>query len=315
LLARRGRRADAVLFLAAATVGPFVGGVVTLLSPSGGGNVPGTSSHWLWEDVLGIGLPAREGGLVALTVLACSALVVLGLALPRWFATTERSAQYIALSSLVVGLLVSLPPLYPILTSLMGGDAIAWRLAWTVPVPILVGLVASQPAHRRGLQVVASTALVVTSVVVAGVPLWSGTNSAHLAPPGAWKVRSPDDLAAAQWIVSMNPSGPFLAPIYVTAPTGAITSRIHPVGTTLTYMDALQGVAEAHLKDRLLLQHIVDKDIRNPSVTQDALGALKELKVTLMCVTWNDAMTADLATLGGYVKGFSRGPWTCFRKG
>lgn len=314
LLARRGRRVDAVLFLAAATVGPFIAGVVTLLSPSGGGNLAGTSSHWLWGDVLGIGLPAREGGLVALAVVVCAALAALGVLLPRWFATTERTAQYIALSSVVVGLLVSLPPLYPILTSLMGGDAVAWRLAWTVPVPILVGLVASQPAHRKGMPVVASTLLVVTCVAAGGIPLWSATNSAHLARPGAWKLRSPDDLSAAQWIVTQNPTGPFLAPNYVTVTTGVITSRIHPVGTRLDYMGILEGVGEAHLKDRLLLQRIVDKGVRNPTATPDALRALKELNVTVMCVLWNDAMTADLAARGGYLKGFSRGPWTCFRK-
>ena len=314
LLARRGRRVDAVVFLAAATVGPFVGAVVTLLSPSGGGNIPGTSLHWLWADVLGVGLPAREGGLVALAVGVAAALVVLGLALPRWFATTERTAQYIALSSVVVGLLVSLPPIYPILTSLMGGDAVAWRLAWIVPVPILVGLVASQPAQRRGMPVVALTLLVVTCLVAGGLPLWSAKNQAHLAPPGAWKVRSPDDLAAAQWIVAMNPTGPYLAPIYVTAPTGALTSRIHPVGTRLTYMTALEGVAAAHLKDRLLLQRIVDKDIRDPSAIPDALTALKDLKVTVMCASSNDAMTTDLAVRGGYTRAFSRGAWTCFNK-
>jgi len=315
LLARRGRRVDAVLFLAAATVGPFVGAVVTLLSPSGGGNIPGTSSHWLWADVLGIGLPAREGALVALAVLLCAALVVLGLALPRWFATTERTALYIALSSVVVGLLVSLPPFYPILTSLMGGDAIAWRLAWVVPVPILVGLVASLPAQRRGMPVVASAMLVLTCLIAGGIPLWSAKNHAHLAGPGAWKVRSPDDLAAAQWIVAKNPAGPFLAPIYVTSATGAITSRIHPVGTTLTYMTALDGVPAAHLKERLLLQRIVEKDIiRDPSAIPDALTALKELRVTVMCASSNDARTTGLAVRGGYTRGFSRGPWTCYNK-
>lgn len=314
LLARRGRRVDAVLFLAATTVGPFIAGVVTLLSPSGGGNIVGTTSHWLWGGVLGIGLPARTGGLVALIVIVCSALVALGLALPRWFATTERTAAYIALSCVVVGLLISLPPIYPVLTSVMGGDAVAWRLAWIVPVPILVGLVASLPALRGGVPVVAATALVVTCLLAGGVPLWSATNSAHLAPPGAWKLRSPDDLAAARWIVDQNLTGPYLAPNYVTATTGAITSRIHPVGTRLGYMLALEGVDAAHLQDRLLLQRIVDKGIRNPTVTPDALRALKELNVTAMCVRWNDAMTADLAARGGYVKGFSRGAWTCFRK-
>ena len=315
LLARRGRRIDAVLFLAAATVGPFIAGVVTLLSPSGGGNLVGTTSRLLWGDVLGTGLPARAGGLVALAVMVCAALVALGLALPRWFATTERTAQYIALSSVIVGLLVSLPPLYPILTSLMGGDAVAWRLAWVVPVPILVGLVASQPWLRRGVPVVTTTVFVVTCLVAGGIPLWSATNSAHLAPPGAWKIRSPDDLAAAQWIVAQNSTGRYLAPNYVTATTGVITSRIYPVGTRLDYMPTLKGITEAHLPDRLLLQRIVDKGIRNPTATPDALQALKELNVTVMCVLWNDAMTADLATRGGYVKGFSRGPWTCFRKG
>ena len=79
-------------------------------------------------------------------------------------------------------------------------------------------------------------------------------------------------------------------------------------------MPALEGIAEAHLPDRLLLQRIVDKGIRNPKAIPGALRALNELNVTVMCVTWNDAMTADLAARGGYVKGFSRGPWTCFRK-
>ena len=315
LLARRGRRVDAILFLTATSVGPLIGGVATLLAPHGGGRVFAASSQWLWSDVLGGNLPPREGGLVAVAVVLSAALVAMGLALPRWFATTERTAQYIALSSVVVGLLVSFPPLYPILTSVMGGDEVAYRLAWIVPVPILVGLVASLPALRRGMPAVATSALVVTCLVAGGVPLWSSTNSAHLAPPGAWKVRSPDDLAAAQWIVSMNPTGPYLAPNWVTFATGALTSRLHAVGTRSDYMLALEGVAEAHLKDRLLLQRIVDKGIRNPTATPDALRALKELKVTVMCVLWNDAMTADLAARAGYVKGFSRGPWTCFRKG
>ena len=312
LLARRGRRVDAVLFLAAVAVGPFIAGVVTLLSPSGGGNLVGTTSRWLWGDVLGTGLPARAGGLVALTVLVCAALVALGLALPRWFATTERTAQYIALSSIVVGLLISLPPIYPVLTSLMGGDAVAWRLAWIVPVPILVGLVASQPALRGGVPVVVATVFVVACLVAGGVPLWSATNSAHLAKPGAWKIRSPDDLSTAQWIVSQKSTGRYLAPTYVTTTTGIITSLIHPVGTRLDYMPTLKGISDAHLQDRLLLQRIVDKGIRNPTATPDALRALKELNVTVMCVLSNDAMTTDLAARGGYLQRFSRGPWTCF---
>jgi hypothetical protein len=314
LLARRGRRVDAVLFLAATTVGPFIAGVLTLLSPSGGGNLAGTTSHWLWGDVLGTGLPARAGGLVALTVLVCAALVALGLALPRWFATTERTAQYIALSSVVVGLLISLPPIYPVLTSLMGGDAVAWRLAWIVPVPILVGLVASQPALRGGVPVVATSLFVVACLVAGGIPLWSATNSAHLAKPGAWKIRSPDDLAAAQWIVNQKSTGRYLAPNYVTATTGVITSLIHPVGTRQDYMPTLKGISDAHLQDRLLLQRIVDKGIRKPTATPDALRALKELNVTVMCVLWNDVMTSDLAARGGYVMRFSRGPWTCFSR-
>lgn len=314
LLARRGRRVDAVVFLAAVAVGPFVAGVVTLLSPSGGGNLVGTTSRWLWADVLGTGLPARAGGLVALTVLVCAALAALGLALPRWFATTERTAQYIALASVVVGLLVSLSPIYPVLTSLMGGDSVAWRLAWIVPVPILVGLVASQPALHGGVPAVATSLFVVACLAAGGIPLWSATNSAHLARPGAWKIRSPDDLAAAQWIVSQNSTGRYLAPNYVTATTGVITSHIHPVATRLDYMPALEGVGAAHLPDRLLLQRIVDQGIRNQSATPDALRALRVLDVTVICVAWNDAMTADLAARGGYAKGFSRGPWTCFRK-
>jgi hypothetical protein len=163
--------------------------------------------------------------------------------------------------------------------------------------------------------VVTTTVFVVTCLVAGGIPLWSAANSAHLAPPGAWKIRSPDDLAAAQWIVAQNSTGRYLAPNYVTATTGVITSRIYPVGTRLDYMPTLKGITEAHLPDRLLLQRIVDKGIRNPTATPDALRALKELNVTVMCVLWNDAMTADLAAQGGYLKGFSRGPWTCFRKG
>jgi hypothetical protein len=114
--------------------------------------------------------------------------------------------------------------------------------------------------------------------------------------------------------VTQNSTGPYLAPNWVTFATGAITSRIHAVGTRGDYMTALEGVSEAHLQDRLLLQRIVDKGIRDPSAIPDALHALKELKVTVMCVLWNDQMTADLTVRGGYVKGFSRGPWTCFSK-
>jgi hypothetical protein len=206
------------------------------------------------------------------------------------------------------------PPVYPVLTALTGGDAIAYRIAWVLPVPALVGLVASLPSRRWGLPVLPATALAVVAVLVAGQPLWSASNGASLGRPGTWKVRDQSDLAAARWIVEQDPQGRYLAANWVAMMTGVLTSELRPVGTRMDYVRSLEGVPGAQADERVLLQGVADGDttLRVPDNLPIVEGALDDLDVSAACVAWSDAFTAEV--FADWRPGFTSGPWTCWSR-
>ncbi|MFF1528391.1 DUF6077 domain-containing protein [Cellulomonas sp. NPDC058312] len=302
------RRVRDVLVLGAATVlVPVVAGVVTVLSPSGSGNEAGRSTTWLWTRVL-------DDGWVGAVVVVAALVVLVGVLRPAWAGVVEPGSQRGLAVVVLAGLLCSLPPLYPVLTALMGGDAIAYRLAWLVPVPALIGLLASLPARRGWFPVVPLSAGALAVVLVVGQPLWAASNLAHVGRPGTWKVRDQADLAAARWIVQEQPEGRYLAANWVAMMTGVLTSELRPVGTRLDYVRSLEGVPGADVENRLLLQQIADgsTELRTTDHLEDAELALDALDVDVACVVWSDEFTGELFST--WQPGFASGPWTCWSR-
>jgi hypothetical protein len=306
LVARR--RFEAAVLVLAASAGPVAAGVMTVLSPVGSRNEGGRATGWLWLRVLG-----DEPAIWALVAVA-GLLVLAGLAWPRWCAALDRPAQVGLALTLVAGFACTVPPVYPVLTALMGGDAVAFRLAWVLPLPAVVGLVASLPARRLGLPVVPAVALALAAVLAAGQPLWSAANGADLGRPGSWKVRDQADLAVARWIVEQGPAGRYLAPGQVALATGVLTSELRPVGTRMDYVLSLGQVPGSRVEQRALLQGMADGDIalRVPGRADDVAAALDDLDVSVACVLSPDPFTAGVFT--GWEPGIAIAPWGCWSR-
>ncbi|HYQ74702.1 DUF6077 domain-containing protein [Cellulomonas sp.] len=306
LVARRWL--EAVVLVVATSAGPAVAGVMTVLSPVGARNEGGRATGWLWVRVLG-----DEPAIWAL-VAAAGLLVLAGLVRPRWCAALDRPAQIGLSLTLLAGFACTVPPAYPVLTALMGGDAIAFRLAWVLPVPAVVGLVASLPARRLGLPVLPAVALALAAVLAAGQPLWSAANGAAVGRPGAWKVRDQADLAVARWIVDQEPRGRYLAPGQVALATGVLTSELRPVGSRMDYVLSLGQVPGSQVEQRALLQGVADGDtaLRVPENAELVRSALDDLDVTVACVLSPDPFTAE--AFAGWAPGVAVAPWACWSR-
>lgn len=300
------RWSDVVLAVVATAAGPTIMGIWTVLSPAGAGNEPGQSTGWLWLRILG------GSGWVATLVTLAAVLVLVGALRPGW-ASADPTALRILAGSLLLGFLFTVPPLYPVLTALMGGDAIAHRLAWVLPVPAVIGLLASLPARRWGLPVLPAVAGALAVILSVGQPLWAASNMAHLGKPGTWKVRDQADLAAARWIVEQRPEGRYLAASWVAMMAGVLTSELRPVGTRMDYVASLDAISGSQVDERVLLQGVADGvESRLPENREPALAALDALDVEVACVAWDDAFTQDLFGTAGFVPAYAVGPWTCW---
>lgn len=297
---------EAVVVVGAASVGPVVAGVMTVLSSVGARNEGGRATSWLWVTVLG------GSGAIAALLVGAALVVALGVFWPRWFGAIDHGAQTGLALALGAGLLCTVPPLYPILTTLTGGDAIAYRLAWVIPVPAVIGLVASLPARRWGLPVLPAVALALVAILSVGQPLWAASNSASIGRPGTWKVRDQADLAAARWIVAQDPQGRYLAANWVAMMAGVLTSELRPVGTRMDYVTSLAQLPDGQSEDRALLQSIADGvEARTPENLAPAAAALDALDVEVACVAWDDAFTQELFDDAGFTTRYAVGPWTC----
>lgn len=292
----------------AVTVGPIAAGIATILAASGaygGGRGFAPALYGApWPAALADGRVAVAAG-VAATV------VVLGVVAPRWWGTVDASLRAPLVGLVAGGLLVSVGPVYDVLVDVMGSEAVAFRLAWVVPLPALIGLVASLPARRLRSPVGPVVAVVLALVVSAGTPLWDASNHAFLGRPGSWKVRAPEDLLVARWIVEQEPAGRYLAPVWVTQEVAIVSTEPRPVGGRLEYVASLRHLPYGQVDERILLQQISDGDARTEDNREAALEALDALDVTLACVAWNDEFTDDLLTLAGFRQQLVLGPWTC----
>lgn len=272
VLARRPGRA--LLLAGVGCAYPLTAGLVTRLFGNVGeaANAVGPMVN-PWVRTLG-------DGVAALVVGAAAVLAVVGWVLPRCSGITSPTARVTAAASVLAGGLIGLPPVYDVLTGLMGTDAIAWRTMWVVPVPALVAAAVSMVRARLGAGLVAVG--VAAALVVGGVPVWSPLNGARLTAQPQWKMSS-SDLATARWLADEAPrAGRFLARTPVVAATGVMTTELLPVGSRLDYLMQYEAIPSAEVATRTALQQWVDggPGTADPQVLA---GLLDDLDVQVVC--------------------------------
>ncbi|MCZ2841238.1 DUF6077 domain-containing protein [Modestobacter sp. VKM Ac-2980] len=260
--------------LLAIGAGPALAAGAVMLVAGGtgqGGFVPGAAGEDAWEKVLGTGLPA-------VVALAAAVVLIAGCLLPEHWATCAPEARWTALAAVAAGLLIAVPALYALAGSVMGTDAIAWRLTWIVPVPALVALLGGVPGRVKGGVVAVGAA---AALLVGGLPLWSPLNGATVAAPGTWELPA-GPLAAARWAAAEASGERVLAPVDVVAALGVVQPDARPVSSRGEYLEVYADRPGARVATRLLLQRLVEGGT-DPADLARAPEALTTLDVGVVC--------------------------------
>nr|WP_277355722.1 DUF6077 domain-containing protein [Cellulomonas hominis] len=266
-----GRGRAGVLAVLAGSAYPLAAGIVTAVAGRTGEAIPGSTPVNPWIRTLGSGVQAW-------VVLLAAVAVLITAASRRMSAARRVIGRWTAAAAAVSGAVLAAPPTTDLLVRVMGTDAIAWRMVWVVPVPLLVGMLAGV-GRVRVLGVVVAVATSV-ALVAGGLPLWSARNNATLAAPGSWKMAA-GDLETARWLVGAASGGRYLAREQVVAAVGVLDPGSLPVGSRPGYVEAYRDVDGAMVDERLLLQNLAD-GVASPE--PDEVGrALARLDVRLVC--------------------------------
>jgi hypothetical protein len=258
-------------------------------------------------------LKALGAGAPAVVSVVAALVAVLGWCVPRTWAACATVGRSTAAASVCAGVLLCIPGVYDLAIRVMGTDAIAWRLTWVVPVPILVGLLAGLPRWSQVRAGALVGGLAAVALVWGGLPVWSASNAAWGARPPAWKVY-PADLGAARWVAAQQNSGRVLAPAGVVAALGVVTADARPVGSRVDYMVNYSDLPGTRMPQRLLLQRLAEGGSDAADVAA-APAALSALRVWVACTLPGDVLAHEVLQPQGYVLRFREGPLACWSGG
>jgi hypothetical protein len=184
---------------------------------------------------------------------------------------------------------------------LVGLGPTLWRVSWVASIAALVGVlavrVAAYPA-RRSLRLIAPLALVVT-VVLFGLPIWSGRNGVLLQASPQWK-RGPDSIIAAeQAIAAVRPGELILAPDDLAITIDVLTTKVKTVAPRDYFMDYLRHNPRFHYADRLMLVRFANQliSLRYKHRVTQALNRLGVREVCLPVVVPDDPATPRAGTI------------------
>src|SRR4051794_25974340 len=192
----------------------FLGPALLALYPIGAGVVILASEHGEGATAKFLAAP------VVFTTIAIGTGIFglvgwLAIAAAPWL-TRDVTARAVAVSSAVFFVVSLAPGVHAALARLSGAGPVIWRVAWVLPLPALVGLLAAVPLPDSlripAVAWVLPAVLVGVALVLSGRPLWDRGNHVTFHSHPVWKVRSAP-LADAQAIARLGRiSGPVLAP-------------------------------------------------------------------------------------------------------
>jgi hypothetical protein len=306
LLVRRDWRALAVV-AGAGTIPFAIGFTVTKLYPLSellGGHRFG--SPWFFHSVFGVGLVCALG--------------LLGLWAAPWLARPGAPA-WITAGIGAIAVLLLVPGFLPALTDLAGIQGALRRTLWVVPLPVMVGLLASVDVGRLGRRwATVIPALAIIALLIAfGHPLWE----THARQPvslwtksPSWKVQR-SRLADAQAILrGYDGPGPILAKEPIMAAISLITVQPKTVNPRRWYI-RLTGEPQATKDERIRLTAFVKGDTSElPKPTRGQVRQdLARLQVDLVCV---DELRGDVIrtveAAGPYEPAFTVRGQTCLAR-
>jgi hypothetical protein len=269
LLVRRKWRALPVVIVAAAV--PFaIGFAVSSHYPV----VPGFAgalhgNHWFVRSVVGVG--------------AVGAIGTAGLLLGPWLARAGPPAN-IATGIAVVAVVLLAPGALPVLSDASGLTDTLRRTLWVVPLPPLVGLVAT--VRLRGVPTLVPALMSAGLLVAFGQPLWESEGNSLTSRP-TWKTNAAGTSAARAILQRYHDRGAILASEPVMLAIAIETAHPKTVNPRTHYARLLPEPRK-RLRQRLLLTRFAETG--EPGPPASVIRALADLHVGLICVD------ADIAT-------------------
>jgi len=282
LLARRDWRGLPILIAAAAVpflVGLFATRLYPLADALGGGE---KSERYYFHSLFGSGLVATIGALALVSA--------------PWLAR-RGTPRALASAIATVTLVLVAPGLLAMLQDVTGLTGSLRRTLWLVPLPALVGLLASIPVPARPrLRAARALPAVLLLVLLAlyGNPLWDSLTGrvSHLTSSPAWKTKQEPLVAARRILARYGGERAILADSRIMAAIAISTVAPKAVNPRYWYV-SLTGESERRKALRLELTRLVQG--QKPAATGEWVrSALHELDVGLICVDENRERVLEL---------------------
>ncbi|GAA0592804.1 hypothetical protein GCM10009546_64000 [Actinomadura livida] len=233
--------------------------------------------------------------------------------LSPWTARRGAPALIAAGVAALVTALV-LPGVLDAAASLSGAGQVLWRTMWTVPAPVLIGLLAAVriPAARPGLVRVAAAPAAALAVALAagGVPVWSASNGSVVAARPSWKVSGKAVWTAREVAALAGPGGLVLMPSAVMRAVPLLTVDTHAVNPNGHYLRSLPA-PRGFIDDRRVLTAAVRRPWGDKPPAAEVRAALERTGVDVACAWRRDERGLELLRAAGY-GGIRRiGPLNC----
>lgn len=247
------------------------------------------------------------------------AFIALAAALVGPLLVASRRAALMAGSTVLLVAILYAPPVPTLVWELTGIGRVLWRGVWVVPVAVLLGaVVTAVPARIRSPLWRAVPAALVCAVLVAwGSPVW---DAGDVKSKPSWK-RPPGTVPAASRILDRaEPGDIVLAPQQVSQTLLIMSDEVTTVSPRVFYTLALEDEPEAHVKERLLLQSLLEPELvtnvagEQPTPTEAAVSqALRAVGVDIACVARRMSDPIPALQAGGYTDEFQAAGLKCLR--
>jgi hypothetical protein len=266
----------------------------------GTGPMPGNA--WFYRQLFGFGFVCAVAG---------SAVW-----LAPWLARPGPPARLASGIAVITAVLLT-PGVLGLLHDVSGLTETLRRTLWLIPIPTVVGLLASTPTPRRlgRLAPVAVTAVVVCLLVALGHPLWRSRAGGSIWDfPPAWKVRKPLMATARAILAHYDGSGPILVRKGIMQEIAIVTAEPKAVNARSLYLIRTRE-PQRLTNERLTLTAFVMKADSSPS-DNAVREALADLRVGLVCLEEEDPeLIARLEAIApAYQKSFETHGYACFER-
>ena len=250
------------------------------------------------------------------------AFIGVGAALFGPVVLASRRAAFMAAATVLLVACLYAPPVPHLVWELSGIGRVLWRVVWVVPVAALVGVVVTAVPLRVRPPVLRAVPAVLLCVVllVWGTPVW-GDGALEGKP--SWK-REPREVTAARRILAHASAGDVvLAPSQVSQTILVMSDDVTTVSPRAFYVRALDEEPAAHVLDRLVLQSLLEPDLREsipelpegPPSDAEVERALRAVGVDLACARRWPREARQALRAAGYTPEFRTAGLTCLRPG